>query len=69
MNLTKENKEKIDAMSYEQLLEHWRFAPAGDPWLCGQTGEYWKDAMHTRRNAPGGNEVHTNASKNLGWER
>lgn len=56
MELTKENKEKIDSMTYAQLLEHWRSAPLFDPWLSGQTGEYWKDSLHTRMNEAVTNE-------------
>jgi hypothetical protein len=67
MELTSENKERIDKMSYTQLLSHWRFASVGDPWFQGETGAYWSDKMAQLRNQPGGNERHVAASKSLGW--
>jgi hypothetical protein len=69
MDLTPKNKEHIDSLSYEELLSHWRFAPAGDPWFQGETGTYWYDRMSTLRNAPGGNDEHVSASKSIGWDR
>ncbi len=66
MDLTPENKEMIDAMSYGQLLDHWRFTPVGDPWFQGETGEYWSKRMAELR-ATGAD--HVGASKELGWER
>lgn len=66
MDLTPDNKEKIDAMPYERLLSHWRFAPAGDPWFQGETGSYWSDRMRELRDKPNGNAIHVAASKILG---
>jgi len=66
MDLTPENKEKIDSMSYEQLLSKWRFAPVGDPWFQGETGHYWGKRMAELR-AKGAD--HVAASKRIGWER
>lgn len=66
MDLTPENKARIDAMSYKQLLSHWRFAPIGDPWFQGQTGDYWGRRM-SELQAAGAD--HVGASKELGWER
>ena len=37
MDLTPENKNSIDSMSYESLLSRWRNAPAGNPWFQGET--------------------------------
>lgn len=68
MKLTAENKAHIDGLSYHSLLEHWRNAPVGDPWFEGETGEYWAKVMSDRRNQPGGNEVHVNASKSIGFK-
>ena len=45
MDLTPENKQHIDSLSYYALLEKWRFAPAGDAWFHGETGKYWGDRM------------------------
>lgn len=66
MELTPENKAHIDSLSYEQLLSHWRFAPAGDPWFQGETGTYWGERMRSLRDKPGGQEKHVKASKSLG---
>lgn len=67
MQLTDENKKHIDSLSLESLLSHWRFAPVGDPWFQGETGDYWGKRMRELRKQPGGNERHVAASKSLGW--
>ena len=64
MNLTPENKQYIDALSYEELLSRWRFAPPGDPWFQGETGKYWADRMEAKRG-----EDHSTISKKIGWEQ
>jgi len=64
MDLTKENKEHIDGMSYEQLLSQWRFSPCGNPWMQGETGEYWGKRMSELR----GTVDHVAISKRIGWE-
>jgi len=66
MNLTLENKQLIDNLSYESLLQQWRFAPAGDLMFQGETGTYWGKRMADLRNE-GIN--HVGASKRVGWER
>jgi len=63
MDLTEENKKTIDAMSYEGLLSKWRFAPSGDPWFQGETGEYWGKRMNELRKT----SDHVAASKRIGW--
>jgi hypothetical protein len=65
MQLTAENKAKIDAMSYHELLLQWRFAPSGDPWFQGETGTYWQERMKALRAADP--TVHVTESKRLGW--
>ena len=69
MELTPKNKEYIDSLTYEQLLSHWRFAPVGDEWFQGATGEYWGTRMRELRTQPGGQEEYVRTSKFLGWER
>lgn len=69
MNLTDENKQHIDSLSYEDLLRHWRFAPSGNPWFQGETGQYWDKRMQELRDQPGGNGRHVSASKAIGWDR
>jgi hypothetical protein len=63
--LTPENKQHIDSLSYEDLLSRWRFAPVGDPWFQGETGDYWSKRMRELRVA---GADHVGASKSIGWE-
>jgi hypothetical protein len=67
MDLTEDNKKHIDSLSIESLLSKWRFAPSGDSWFQGATGEYWGKRMAELRNQPGGNERYVSASKSIGW--
>jgi hypothetical protein len=67
MDLTPENKARIDGMSYHALFEHWRNAPMGDKWFQGATGNYWAQRMKELRAKPGGDELHTACSKDIGW--
>ena len=62
MDLTPENKAQIDALSYEALLRHHRFAPLGDPWFEGMTGVYWRRRMSELRDG-----AHPAVSKRIGW--
>jgi len=64
MDLTSENKKKIDKMSYTQLLSAWRFAPVGSPWFQGETGDYWGKRMRELRDQ---GADHVAASKTIGW--
>jgi hypothetical protein len=64
MDLTESNKKHIDNLSYEELLSHWRFAPAGNPWFQGDTGKYWSKIMDEKRKTAD----HVAMSKKLGWE-
>lgn len=66
MKLTPENKAHIDAMSYEALLSHWRFAPVGDAWFQDETGKYWGERMKELRAQD--NAQHVSASKAIGWD-
>ena len=67
MELTEENKAFIDGLSYESLLEQWRFAIAPNPWFQGETGDYWGKRMREMREKLADKGV--GASKRLGWER
>lgn len=69
MDLTKENKEYIDSLSYEQLFSKWRFSPSGDKWFQGETGDYWAKRMNELKSQPAGQELHVRSSKNIGWEK
>jgi len=65
--MTPSQKAWIDGANYYDMLRLWRFAPAGDPMFSGETGKYYAEIMAKRRTALGP-EVHTAASKSLGWE-
>lgn len=66
MKLTEENKKTIDGQTYQSLLYHWRFAPAGDPWFQGETGKYWAERMAQLRDQ---GADHVGASKAIGWDK
>ena len=67
MKLTKELKEQIDAMSYEQMLSKNRFAPIGDEMFIGEVGKYFGARMSKLR-AEGKVGMHVAASKSVGWD-
>lgn len=67
MLLTETNKQYIDGLNYGELLKRWRFAPSGNAWFQGETGEYWSKRMTELRSLPGGQEKHVAASKSIGW--
>ena len=67
MDLTPQNKAAIDALSYEELLSEWRFAPVGHRMFQGETGVYWGQRMAEKRAEPNGEERHVAASKALSW--
>jgi len=66
MKLTEENKKHIDSLSYEQLLSQWRFAPMGDRWFQGETGDYWGIIMDKKKEELGQTEA-VYVSKSVGW--
>jgi len=66
MDLTPKNKAVIDAKDHYQLLERWRYAPSGDPWFQGETGEYWGERMSELKAASPGRAVAD--SKAIGWD-
>jgi hypothetical protein len=49
MELTHEVKDIIDGMTYREMLERWRYTPAGDPLFTGESGQYFAEAMSKRR--------------------
>lgn len=56
----------IDGQSYEGLLRWWRFAPPGDPFFQGETGEHYARVMAERRaGLPEGGAAE--ASSRVGW--
>ena len=64
MQLTPERKERLDSMSLEELLRMWRFAPLGDPWMEGETGNYALERMKELKKQENWSLV----SKRVGWE-
>jgi len=65
--MTTAQKKWIDNASYVQLLDRWRFAPAGDEMFIGDTGEYYSKMIKEKRALEQDNGV--GASKLIGWER
>lgn len=62
--MKEETKKTIDKMSYTQLLDLWRNAPAGHPYFAGETGKYYKKRMEELRE---NGAYHARASKFIGW--
>lgn len=66
------NKEEmikwIDKATYQQLLGHWRFAEAGDPFFMGEVGDYYKKRLSEKRDEVGHEEA-VRVSKTLGWDK
>ena len=65
MTLTEERKKYIDSLGHGALLSRWRFAPVGDPWFQGETGDYWVERLSKSVNENPGR--HTSESKSIGW--
>lgn len=61
---TDEMRAWIDAASYEELLRHWRSAPAGDPFFAGEIGRYYSQRMAEKRAQDPAE--HVRASKAIG---
>lgn len=66
MKLTNELKDKIDGMTYKELLSKWRFAPLGDELMLGESGKYFSKVFRVKENAISHSE-HTRISKEMGW--
>jgi hypothetical protein len=60
-------KNLIDAMPIREMLAKNRFAPLGDPYFQGETGDYFLKIMSEKRAAIGA-EAWTQLSKSVGWE-
>ena len=59
-------KQWIDAATYAELLNKWRFAPSGSPWFQGEIGDYYAKVMGERKQQVGDVE-HSRTSKAIGW--
>ena len=64
--MTPDQKKRIDDMDYESMLRLWRFAPTGDAFFQGDTGDYFKKVMGEKREKVGP-AAHVAASKSIGW--
>ena len=60
--MTDEEKKQIDKMSQFEMCRLWRFAPAGEPLMQGNTGEYFKKVLFEEK---GG--FTPEISKRLSW--
>ena len=65
MELTEKVKSTIDKLTYAELLRHWRFAQSGDPWMQGETGDYWGKKMGEFKDAHP--DEAAAISKQIGW--
>lgn len=68
MKLTKEIKQRIDNMSYKELLKKWRFAPVGTPLFEGESGEYFEKVFSEKRKKLLSGE-YSAISKEVGWTK
>lgn len=64
MELTPENKDYIDRLSYMELLKRWRFDKIPDPWFEGETGKYWSQRLAELRSSVD----YVAISKRIGWK-
>lgn len=67
MNLTPEQKQRIDSLGVKELLAKVRFAPLDDEELSGESGEYWIDKLQQLKKDD--NYAFVKASKELGWSQ
>lgn len=66
MKTCEEMKAEIDGMTYEQLLQKWRFSSIGAPLFQGEVGEYFTKVLNLKKNelSP---EAQASISKSVGW--
>jgi hypothetical protein len=63
----KQEKLKISQMSYQELLQIWRFAKSGDIRLQGELGNYFADIMNFKK-AELSVDEQVRISKLIGWD-
>jgi len=68
MTITKEDKKWIDGMTYQEMLELWRFAPTGYKPFLGETGIYFGKVMQKKKEKIGSSKA-AEISKLVGWAR
>jgi len=59
-----EMKDWIDKASLVELLQKWRFAPSGDPFMQGEVGTHFSNTMFALRDKD--NDAWVSASKQVG---
>lgn len=65
MELTDAVRAEIDVMTLEAMIRRWRFSPAGDPMMQGESAAYLQGRMdRLKAEDP---EAFTEASKAVGW--
>lgn len=62
VEISEEDKEKIDSMTHEELAHLWRFGKSDNKLFHGSAGTYMKDRLFKHF---GG--LNTNLSKKIGW--
>lgn len=68
VNISREVKDKIDSMSYEEMLREWRFSEIPNPLFEGDAGKYF--AYHMERKKCELSESEKVAiSKQIGWNQ
>ncbi len=60
-------KNNIDLMVYQMMLQLWRHAPIGHPYMSGEVGEYFSKSMQEKRELID-DAQHTAISKKIGWD-
>lgn len=63
--ISDDHKQWIDNATYKQLLERWRFAPAGDSIFQGETGQYYSKILKQKQSTAD----HVATSKDIGWKK
>jgi len=59
-------RDKFESMTYTDMLRIWRFSPAGNPVLQGESGDIFEKVFFRKKTDIGDNEA-TRISKLVGW--
>jgi hypothetical protein len=64
--ISQDIKNKIDNMSYSEMLSEWRFSPSGNSLFEGEAGSYFSYSMNEKKKklSP---EDQVAISKAIGW--
>ncbi len=49
--MTAAQKERIDQLSYTEMVRIWTFAPNGNPMFPGNAGKYFDESMRRKERA------------------